>query len=91
MAGKKIKLVFGEVLKDKEDETKSYIKVKRPMEEGVSYSLETLGDQIESIERAVDAGKLPADVGNEIKEKVTKAMPDFVRFQITKLVPKQEK
>lgn len=89
MAGKKIKLVFGEVLKDKEDETKSYIKVKRPMEEGVSYSLETLDDQLTSVDGAVAAGKLPEDVGNEIKEKITKQMPPFVRFQITKLVPKE--
>lgn len=75
--------VHGEVLKSKDDPSKSYIKVNEPMEKGQTYNLESAADQIESIKNNMANGKLDEKFGNELLEKA-QATPDFVRFKIIK-------
>lgn len=87
--GKWKKTWHGEVLKSKDDESVSYIKVKEPMVAGKTYNLESKEQQLASLDDAVSAGRLDAEYAETRKEAINN-IPDFVRFQITSLAKNEE-
>jgi hypothetical protein len=81
---KKLKRVqVGSVCKSKEAGQPDYIK----MRDGKIYRLESKKFQLDSLEKAVNEGKLSGEVVDQIKERIEK-LPDFVRFEIIELVEK---
>lgn len=83
MATKRV--VVGAVLKDKDNPKKSYIKFNRDVtfKEGDCLSVESKEDQLESLESAIAQGKISADLGAKIKERINNIKP-FVRFELIK-------
>lgn len=75
---------LGEVLMDKNDDTKSYIKLKGDMKGGTTYNLESAADQKASALEAFKDEKINQEMYDGIVERCDK-IPAFVRFQITKL------
>lgn len=82
MAGKK-RQVVGSVYKSKDPTKQDYIK----MRDGKTYMLESAASQLKSLESAVAAGKLPEDIAEKVRERISK-LPAFVRFEIVELVDK---
>ena len=71
----------GSVCKSKDAGQPDYIK----MRDGKTYRLESAKFQLESLNKAVEAGKLSEDVASQIRERIQK-IPDWVRFEIVELV-----
>jgi len=86
MAGKYKKHFIGDVLVDKEDPSRFYIKVKKDymLKAGTYLNLESKQNQIDNIKKAASEGKIGEDMAEEILIKIEK-MPDFVKFNVTKL------
>jgi len=78
---KKKRQVVGSVCKAK-DGGPDYIKMR---ESGKTYRLESAKQQLESLEKAVTDGKLSAEIGDKVRERIEK-IPLWVRFEIIELV-----
>lgn len=87
----------GSILKAKEAGKPDYLRLRGDMKEtllaavagmdvtkGLSLKLESKKAQLESAEGAIAAGKLSADVGAKVKERIEK-IPDYVRFEVVLL------
>jgi len=76
----------GSVLKSKNPGEPDYIKVKTAvtLKEGQVLRLESQKFKLESLQKAVDAGKISEDVAAKRRESIEK-MPGFVRFYIVML------
>jgi len=76
----------GSVLKDKDDSKKFYIKFNKECKfnQNDCLSLESKEDQLTSLEGAASAGKLSADIAEEIRERIGN-IPDFVKFEMIKV------
>lgn len=85
--------VIGSVVKSKDPSKPNYIKFNLKysgpvtLQDGQTMSVESKKFQLESLNNAVSAGKLPSDTAEKIKERIEK-MPDFVLGEII-LVEKQ--
>jgi hypothetical protein len=88
MASKK-RLVIGSVIKGKEKGDPDYIKIRKniSLKEGEVLRLESKAQQISQVKTAIESGKLTPELGEEILSRLEK-IPDFVRFEISKLVDK---
>ncbi len=77
------KRTLGSVVKGR-DGKPDYIKIKDDvvLKKGQILNLESVKNQLESLQKAVAAGKLSAENGEKIKERISK-VPDWVRFEIT--------
>lgn len=97
MAGKYSRKTVGSVFKSKEAGDPDYIKLRGDTGEdlikalasmdrtkGLSLRLESKKFQLESLDEAVAAGKLPAETGDKVRERINK-IPDYVRFEIVLL------
>jgi len=78
--------VVGSVLAQKDDKKKFYIKFKQDVniKAGDFINLESKQNQIDSIQKAFDEGKVSEDVLESALERIEK-MPDFVKFDLVKL------
>ena len=78
--------IVGDVLKDKEDKSKSYIKVKADitLKAGDYLNLESKKHQLDGITKAFEEGKVNEEIFNSACERINK-IPDFVMFSIVKL------
>lgn len=78
--------VLGSVCKPKDESKPYYIKVRRDvsLKEGQVLRLESKELQLENVQKAVSAGKLSSDLGQEISERINK-IPDFVMFEVVDL------
>jgi len=76
----------GDVLQDKNDETKFYIKIKQDisLKSGDYLNLESKQNQLDSLKGALERGSIDEDVYEKLVEKVEN-MPDFVKFSVIKL------
>ena len=83
MAKKKRESV-GSVYRSKEEGKPPYIK----MRDGQIYSLESAKFQRESLDKAVNAGKLSPEIAETIHARIDK-IPEYVLFEIVKLVDKE--
>lgn len=85
----KKRLVVGSVVKGKNEGDSDYIKIRKniTLREGEILNLSSKKQQIAQARAAIEAGKLSPDMGEEILERLEK-IPDFVRFEISKLVDK---
>ena len=84
MEKKKLKRsVVGSICKDKDKTKPDYVK----MRDGKYYRLESQKYQLESLAKAVEAGKLSGDVAESIKERINK-IPEWIRFELVELVEK---
>ena len=77
----------GSVLKDKDDETKSYIKIKEDcsLKKGDCLNVESKKDQLVSLEEAITNGKITEEFGVKLREGIEKRFPEFVRFEIVRV------
>ena len=89
---KKRKVIIGSIIKGRVDEATGktkpdYIKVngEHVLRNGDYLNLETKASQIESLNAAVAAGKLQEATAAKIRESIDK-IPDFVRFQVSRLI-----
>lgn len=80
MAGKRREV--GSVVKGR-DGKPDYIKMSQDvtLKKGQFLNLESKAKQLENLQNAVASGKLSADLGEQIKERIERT-PDFVRFSI---------
>ena len=80
------RLNIGDVLADKEDKSKSYIKINNDvtLKAGDYLNLESKKDQLDGITKAFEMGKVSEEVFESAKNRIEK-IPDFVRFSIVKL------
>lgn len=80
MAGKRREV--GSVVKGR-DGKPDYIKISQDvtLKKGQYLNLESKAKQLENLQNAVASGKLSADLGEQIKERIEK-MPEFVRFSV---------
>lgn len=78
--------VVGSVCKSKDAGKPDYIKVRDDMhlKKGQVLRLESKKFQLDSLQGAVSAGKVSADLSEKIKERIEK-IPDWVRFEIIAL------
>ena len=78
--------VLGSVLATKDDKKKFYIKMKADvtLKAGDFINLESKQNQIDSIQKAFDEGKVNEEVLEQALERIEK-MPDFVKFDLVKL------
>lgn len=86
---KKKRVVVGSVVKGKEKGDSDYIKIRKniTLKEGEILRLESKAQQISQLKEAIEGGKLSGDLGAEIMERLEK-IPDFVRFEISRLEDK---
>jgi hypothetical protein len=89
----KKRIVYGSVLKSTKEGSTDYIKLRKDTadtlltalkganEKGLALSLESKTHRIESLNKAVDDGKVTVEKAEEIRGYIDK-MPDFVRFEI---------
>lgn len=77
---------FGSVLKSKTAGEPDYIKVKSAvtLKEGQVLRLESKKFKLDSLEKAVTAGKISEEMATKRRESIEK-MPEFVRFEIVLL------
>ena len=93
MSAKLKRITIGSVCKSKDDDKKSYFKVrgetakefanallKMDPEKGGTIRLETKAEQLKSLEDAVTAGKLSAESAAKARERINK-IPDYVRCE----------
>ena len=82
---KRIKI--GSILKSKDTTQPDYIKIDQDitLKKGESLSLESKKSKLASLEKNVENGKLSGDLADKIRDQIEK-MPDFVRFEIVKLI-----
>lgn len=75
--------VVGSVCKSKESGKPDYIKIREDLslKKGQVLRLESKKFQLDSLQNAVSSGKLSADLGEKIKERIEK-IPEWVRFEI---------
>jgi|CXWK01.1.fsa_nt_gi hypothetical protein len=76
--------VIGSVLKSKDNPKQSYFKVGQnpvTLRPGETLSLESKEEQLASLDRAVEAGKLSPELAEKSRERINK-IPDFVRFEV---------
>lgn len=78
--------VLGSVCKPKDESKPYYIKVRKDVQlkEGQILRLESKELQLGNIEKAVNSGKLSADLAEEITQRINK-IPDFVMFEVVDL------
>ena len=57
-------------------------------ESGKTFRLESAKYQLESLERAVSAGKLSEDVADKVRERIEK-IPPYVLFELVELVEQE--
>lgn len=77
---KKRRNVVGSILKAKDGGT-DYIK----MRDGKTYKLESKKSRLESLNKAVEDGKLTEEVAAKVREGIEK-IPSWVRFEIVEFV-----
>lgn len=77
------KRTLGSVVKGR-DGKPDYIKMKDDvvLKKDQILNLESAKSQMESLQKAVAAGKLSAETGEKIKDRISK-IPEWVRFEIT--------
>lgn len=75
--------VVGSVCKSKDSGKPDYIKIRDDMtlRKGQILRLESKKYQLDSLQGAVNSGKLSNELGEKIKERIEK-IPDWVRFEI---------
>jgi hypothetical protein len=75
--------VVGSVCKSKDAGKPDYIKIRDDMSlrKGQILRLESKKFQLDSLQGAVSAGKLSAELAEKIRERIEK-IPDWVRFEI---------
>jgi len=80
------RFVVGSVCKAKDAGKPDYIKMGADinLKKGDILNLESAKAQLESLEASMANGKLSAELGAKIKERLEK-IPSFVRFQIVKI------
>jgi len=78
--------VVGSVCKSKDSGKPDYIKVRDDvvLKKGQVLRLESKKFQLDSLQGAVTAGKVSADLSEKIKERIEK-IPEWVRFEIIAL------
>ena len=78
--------VIGSVVKNRTPGKADYISIREDvtLRKGENLMLESAKGQLESITAAVAAGKISEDLGEKIKERISK-IPDFVRFEIVRI------
>ena len=83
MAGKMKRREIGSVVKGR-DGKPDYIKISGDvtLSKGQFVNLESPAQQRANLERALSDGKLSAELGEKIKERIDN-IPDFVRFTLT--------
>jgi len=79
--------VIGSVLASKDNPKETYIKIREDitLSKGVTLRLESKRSQLESVEAAMAAGKLSEEMGEKIKERISK-IPDWVKFEIVQFL-----
>lgn len=83
MSRKKLKRnVVGSVCKAKDPTQPDYIKMR---DTGKIYRLESAKYQLASLEKAVAEGKLGEEIGEKVRERISK-IPEWVRFELVELV-----
>lgn len=80
------RLVVGSVLRSKNAGDPPYIKFSESvtLTKGATLKLESKKFQLESLQGAVEAGKVSEDVAEKIQQRIEK-IPDFVLFNIVQL------
>lgn len=76
--------VIGSVLKSKDNPRQSYLKVGKDtvtLQPGECLSLESKEEQLASLERAVELGKLSPEMAEKSRARIEK-IPEFVRFEV---------
>lgn len=78
--------VIGSFIKSKESDKPPYIKMRNAvsLKEGQTIRVESKKFQIDSLERAVAAGKVKGDMAEKVKERLEK-MPDWVLGELVLL------
>ncbi len=78
--------IVGDVLKDKSDPKRSYIKIKNDvsLNAGDYLNLESKQSQLDGIKKAFEEGKVNEEIFEAATERINK-MPDFVMFTVVKL------
>jgi len=73
---------IGDVVKDKEDKTKSYLKVYKDhvLKDGQIINLESKNQKLKSLKENLDNGRISDEKYEEILAIIEK-MPDFVLFE----------
>jgi arsenate reductase-like glutaredoxin family protein len=99
----KMRVVLGSILKSKSGKP-DYVKVRvndltrdtltnmlnaTTGQDGFILNLESKKYRTESLDKAVEAGKLSADVAVKIRESIEK-MPDYCRFELVTYVEKKQ-
>jgi len=86
MASKYKRTVVGSVLKSKEAGKPDYIKIREDvsLKKGDILRLESKKSQLDSLESALSANKLSAEMGVKARERIEK-MPEWVRFEVVQL------
>lgn len=78
--------IVGSVLRAKDEGSTPYIKILEDVRlaKGSTLRLENKKSQLESLNKAVENGKMGAELAAKITENINK-IPDFVLFQIVQL------
>jgi|LakMenE18May11ns_1017448.scaffolds.fasta_scaffold9959583_12 hypothetical protein len=86
MAGKLKREVVGSFLKSKDDSKPPYLKFRTALtlKEGEVIRVENKKFQLQSLETAINAGKLNGEIAEKAKERINK-IPDFVIAELVVL------
>lgn len=86
MAGKLKREVVGSFLKSKDDSKPPYLKFRSAMtlKEGEVIRVENKKFQLQSLETAINAGKLNGEIAEKAKERINK-IPEFVIAELVVL------